>query len=325
MSPTKPTRTLSAPVVLGPLEGTLELNFARTVPVDASRGTVATTASGQPVEVTTELGVYRATRPLRPMDLATLSFISQTWADQGRPGTDERITFSLKDLARAVYPPAPSDSANTDLGGKNLRLVRESLSRLFLVEITANLEAQDAGGTTVRRQRRLRVLQETDIWSEAEREDNPDMTPAEFSRRAGGRRWSRDTVNVRLSSWMVEQLQAGYAIAIDQDKFRRLNGNAQRIYAWIGMPPERVLLRQTPRRVPLTPGLLATFGINRSSAKESARAIRDAGKKILAVDPRIEHIDAVHQDDGTYVVVVDFTPDCTATPQQQLDLGVAAG
>ncbi|CAB4900370.1 unannotated protein [freshwater metagenome] len=318
---TQPSRKTKDP---DPIEGTLELNFARTVPVDASRGTVAAQTAGQPVELMTEMGQYRATLPLRPMDLATLSFISQTWADQGRPGTDERITFSLKDLARAVYPPAPGDGTPLDLGGKNLRLVRESLSRLFLVEISASFEGTDRHGTSVRRQRRLRVLQETDIWSEAEREDNPEMTAAEFSRRAGARRWTRDTVNVRFSSWMVEQLQAGYAIAIDQDKFRRLNGNAQRIYAWIGMPPARLVLRQPARRVPMTPALLATFGINRSTPKECARALRDAGKKICAVDPRIEHIDAEHQPDGTYVVTVDFSPEFTAPPQQQLELEVAA-
>ena len=307
------------------LEGLLELNFARTVPADASK-TATTGAVG--VELETELGSYRASSLLRPLDFATLAFISQKWAEMGGPGTDTRIAFSLTELARAVYPPGPDDGPNTDLGGKHRRLARESLSRLFLIEIYADLRVQDEDGTTVHRQRRLRVLQETDIWSEAEREDNPDLSPVEFSRRAGSRRASRDTVQIRFSSWMIEQLQAGFALSIDLDKLRRLNGTAQRLYVWLGMPPERdVPVKLRPRRATVSPGLLATLGINRAEMRECARALRDAGKRILDVDHRIERIDVVAQGQGAYALEVDFADAHREDPgkPEQLTLGVAAG
>lgn len=307
------------------LEGLLELNFARTVPADASK---TATYSEAGVEVETELGKYRASSILRPLDFATLSFISQKWAEMGGPGTDVRIAFSLSELARAVYSPGPENSPTGDLGGKHRRLARESLSRLFLIEITANLETRDENGTAVHRQRRLRVLQETDIWSEAEREEHPDLSPVEFSRRAGSRRVSRDTVQIRFSSWMIEQLQAGFALTIDLDKLRRLNGTAQRLYAWLGMPPERdTPVPMRPRRVTLSPGLLATLGINRADPRDRARALRTAGRRIRDVDPRISRIDAEPLGGGVYELVVDFAEGHRDAPVEhgQLTLGVVAG
>lgn len=325
MSSRAPQVTASTTTPQDLLEGLLELNFARTVPADASKA--AAGASGS-IALETDLGSYRASSILRPLDFATLSFISQKWAEQGGPGTDTKIAFSLTELARAVYPPGPDEKAGGDLGGKHRRLARESLSRLFLIEITAALKASDEHGDTVQRVRRLRVLQETDIWSEAEREEHPDLSPVEFSRRAGSRRASRDTVQIRFSSWMIEQLQAGFALSIDLDKLRRLNGTAQRLYAWLGMPPERdVPVRLRPRKAPMSPGLLATLGINRAEARECARALRDAGKRILEVDSRISRIDAVRRENGGYFLEVDFADEHREDPMapEQLRLGVVAG
>lgn len=285
------------------LEGLLEFNFSRTVPTDATKRRHA--ADNVAVVQQAALGLYRANLPLKPIDLVTLSFICQAWSDQGRKTSAEPVEFSLSELARVAYDPRAANGETTEIGGKNRRLVRESLERLYRVEISANLQMRDHDGMSVRMQDHVRVLQRATVWSDLKSRGDGDLDDRTFARLAGARRLKRDTVVVWLSEWLVQQLRSGFGIAVDLDKLRRLSGLPQRLYAWLGLPPSSAHISELPAvRVRVTRALLTTWGINRADPRESARAIRDAGKRIVDVDERLEIVTTERDSSGDYFLVV---------------------
>ena len=146
--------------------GSIETNFARLAPLelnglpedhdDADDGGDALTAR-------TLLGSFSMSRRLGLIDLKVLAFAIERWRESGGRTASDSISFTLYKLGQAIYGHAPS--------GEERRLLRESIVRLFKVELNACGADARRPGQPVRviaRDGRLFTQQET-LWDDTPR------------------------------------------------------------------------------------------------------------------------------------------------------------
>jgi hypothetical protein len=236
-----------------------------TLPFDASGLGVAVRASGR--------------LSLTP-DLDLLAWVCDRWATtrlpdgytvDGEPHPDGVAAFTLYDLGLDLYGREP--------GGEERRAMRESLLRLFRVEVTftgydAAMKRPDAALCSM-----SRLI--TTIVSEREA-----LGPAADAQAIGALRGS--TWKVELASWLRRQLLAGNVTYLDWRILRQLDGAAKRTWVYL----------EAERWKPAGDGLLATHvGLGRPALdslgvggfqrhRDARRALERAGARIVAADER---------------------------------------
>lgn len=268
--------------------GSIETNFARLAPLelnglpddhdDVDAGSDALTAR-------TLLGSFSMSRRLGLIDLKVLAFAIERWRESGGRTASDSISFTLYKLGQAIYGHAPS--------GEERRLLRESIVRLFKVELNAYGADARRPGQPVRviaRDGRLFTQQET-LW-----DDTP--TLSQVAARRG------DSYRVWLGPWLVEQLRSGNVTYLHFPTMRGLAGLALRLWVFLQAEPFAVDADGATEQIAAAPELgdelYATLGMNFARPTDARKALRHAARRIHAVDPRYDAIVPVRGDDARW-------------------------
>lgn len=237
-------------------------------------------------------------------DLDVLSWLCERWHKTRLPvgllgehrADPERIAaFTIRDLALDLYAEA---------GGRQRQLIRESLLRLFRVEIT--LEGYDSirkvsGGNLASLDRIVeRISSERGSLDAELRLTGPDLDAAAMGALRG------DTFRVQLAPWLCEQLLAGNVTYLDWRTLRQLDGAAKRAYVYL----------EAESYKPVGDGLMATsIGLGKpaldalgvghySRHRDARRALDRAGSRIIEADARYHSI-RCEQRPGGYALVAE--------------------
>ncbi len=268
-------------------------------PFDAAGAGVAVRASGQ--------------LALSP-DLDVLAWVCERWLATPPRDPAGIARFTLRDLALDLYGEA---------GGQPRRLIRESLLRLFRVEVT--LTGYDA--IERRTDARLSTLSRLVYQIVTERGE---LHPAEEDRQfdpsaMGALRGS--TFRVQLAPWLRDQLAAGHATFLDWRTLRRLEGIAKR--AWVYLEAEQYKRTGQDREetwVGLGRPALAALGADGyDRPRDARRALNRAGARIVAVDPRYVSVTAERRPGGWALIAKRATGERLAARRELRGSLAAAG
>ncbi len=212
-----------------------------------------------PLDGNDTLGLLRvAGPPLTLFDLDTFAWLTECWREGDRDPKG-RVRFTLYDLGRDLY--------GTEPGGKERRLMRASLARLYGADF--ELEGYSAVSAATGRL-----------------ED-----PAERGRirLIGGLRWSardsRDRHMAYLGGFIVEQLEAGYLTYLDWRVLRALEGLAKRLWVYLESQTfKRSGIGEGAVRLWLAPPLMQALGITTKHQPHARRLLIRAGERISAID-----------------------------------------
>lgn len=264
--------------------GTIETNFARLAPLDL-QGVETGDQGSHSLTARTLLGSFTLSRKLGLVDLKVLAFAIERWREAGHETASDPVSFTLYQLGQAIYGHAPH--------GKERRLLRESLERLFRVEITAHgIDASrpDRPIRRIARDGRLFAEKES-IWDEGG-ESGPD--PREVAGRRG------DSHRVWLGPWLVEQLRAGNVTYLHFPTMRDLAGLSLRLWVFLQAEPFTTgedgydHIAAAPE---LGAELDATLGMNFARPVDARKALRRAAERIQRVDDRYVAIEAARDPD----------------------------
>jgi hypothetical protein len=263
--------------------GSIETNFARLAPLELNG--LPDGAGPDPLSARTLLGSFSMSRRLGLIDLKVLAFAIERWRESGGDTASDAITFTLYKLGQAIYGHAPS--------GEERRLLRESIKRLFKVEISAYGADSRRAGQPVRmiaRDGRVFTQQET-LWDDA-------PTAEQIAARRG------DSYRVWLGPWLVEQLRSGNVTYLHFPTMRGLAGLALRLWVFLQAEPFALdTARRTEciaRAPELGDELYATLGMNFARPTDARKALRHAARRIQAVDTRYVDITPVRGDDDCW-------------------------
>lgn len=259
---------------------TLERNMARW-PWESERADPAGVM--RPLTTTTLLGSFSVNRRLTLLDLRVAAFVIERWLGQGAGSGDNPARLNLYELGWAIFERKP--------GGAENEALRESLQRLFEVEIDA--KGLDARSGRVRLvARKGRVLTQLDC----EFDDLEDPCPAQFGALRGA------TYEVYLAPWLVEQIKAGGRLTLDLAVMRQLRKLAERL--WLYLEAEVFAAVASGERealiepIPLRSEFFNSLRINCARAVDARKALKQAARKICDVDPRYEDLSILETPDG---------------------------
>jgi len=256
-------------------QGSIETNFARLAPLELNG--LRAQAEPDPLTARTLLGSFQMTRRLGLIDLKVLAFAIERWRESGGDTASDAISFTLYKLGQALYGHAPS--------GEERRLLRESISRLFDVHISAYGADARRDGQPVRmiaRDGRVFTQQET-LW-----DDRP--SDSEVAARRG------DSYRVWLGPWLVEQLRSGNVTYLHFPTMRGLAGLALRLWVFLQAEPfvdDDAGLERIAAAPVLCDELYATLGMNFARPTDARKALRHAAQRIQTVDTRYDAISLV--------------------------------
>lgn len=236
-------------------------------------------------------------------DLDVLSWLCERWHKTRLPSIEgehradpNRVAaFTMRDLALDLYAEA---------GGRQRQLIRESLLRLFRVEIT--LEGYDsirkvAGGNLASLDRIVeRISTERGSLDADLRLTGPDLDAAAMGALRG------DTLRVQLSGWLCDQLDAGNVTYLDWRTLRQLDGTAKRAYVYLEAESYKATGEGlTATAIGLGKPALDALGVGHYSRhRDARRALDRAGRRIIEADDRYHSI-RCEQRPGGYALVAE--------------------
>jgi len=256
--------------------GSIETNFARLAPLEL-HGFAAERLDDEPDALTarTLLGSFSMSRRLGLIDLKVVAFAIERWRESGGETASDAVTFTLYKLGQAIYGHAPS--------GEERRLLKESIRRLFKVEINAygaDARRVDRPVRMIARDGRVFTQQET-LWDDA-------PTRRQVAARRG------DSYRVWLGPWLVDQLRAGNVTYLHFPTMRGLAGLALRLWVFLQAEPFVVDDDGATECIAAAPELgdelYATLGMNFARPTDARKALRYAARRIQAVDHRYAEI-----------------------------------
>jgi Replication initiator protein A len=217
--------------------------------------------------------------PLGELEFDVLTWMITRWYQAGRPA-DGRLVATLGEVAHALY--------GRRGGGMQYHLVREALDRLFNVSLDLTVVTVEQGDERWLAHRRRRIIQELSIH---------EPLSGEVTR-------SASTLEIRLSSWLVDQLDAHTVAAIGWQVLRGLSGIAKRLAIYLAAHSgEFVAITGHTERftVRLTEELYEEFGITAARERDRRASIARAAARIAEQDPRYTRL-LVERVGGGYVL-----------------------
>jgi len=220
--------------------------------------------------------------PLGELEFDVLTWMITRWYQAGRPN-DGRLVATLGEVAYALY--------GRREGGMQYQLLREALDRLFNVSLDLTVLTIENGDERWLAHRRRRIIQELSIHEPM----------------ATGAVKSASTLEIRLGSWLVDQLDAHTVAAIAWQVLRGLSGIAKRLAIYLAAHSADFvpITRHTERfSVRLTDELYEEFGITAARERDRRASIARAAARIGEQDPRYTRL-TVERIAGSYVLRVE--------------------
>jgi Replication initiator protein A len=217
--------------------------------------------------------------PLGELEFDVLTWMITRWYQAGRPN-DGRLVATLGEVAYALY--------GRREGGMQYQLLREALDRLFNVSLDLTVLTIENGDERWLAHRRRRIIQELSIHEPM----------------ATGAVKSASTLEIRLGSWLVDQLDAHTVAAIAWQVLRGLSGIAKRLAIYLAAHSAdfAAITRHTERfSVQLTDELYEEFGITAARERDRRASIARAAARISEQDPRYTRL-TVERIAGSYVL-----------------------
>ena len=202
--------------------------------------------------------------PLGELEFDVLTWTITRWYQAGRP-TDGRLAATLGELAYGLY--------GRRTGGMQYTLIREALDRLFNVSLDLTVLTIENGNERWLANKRRRIIQDS----------------RSTSRSAPASSRSSSTVEIRLGSWLVDQLDAHTVAAIAWQVLRGLSGIAKRLAIYLAAhAAEFAPITQHTERftVSLTEELYEEFGITAARERDRRGSVARAATRIAQQDPR---------------------------------------
>jgi Replication initiator protein A len=217
--------------------------------------------------------------PLGELEFDVLTWVITRWYQAGRP-SDGRLVATLGEITYGLY--------GRREGGMQYGLLREALDRLFNVSLDLTVLTIENGNERWLASKRRRIIQELSIQEPL----------------SGGKRKSSSTLEIRLGTWLVDQLDAQTVAAIAWQVLRGLSGIAKRLAIYLAAhAADFVPITQHTERftVELTERLYEEFGITAARERDRRASIARAAARIGEQDPRYTRL-LVERVDGTYVL-----------------------
>jgi len=227
-------------------------------------------------------------------DLDILAWLAERWYSHRLPDASGKLQphpegvvgFTLTDLGFDLYGRKPA--------GKENRLIRASLLRLFRVEVT--LTGYDAceQQTNVRLASLTRLLTAV-TYDKLEAAGND-------ARVVGALRG--DTFKVALAPWLIKQYRAGNFTFLSWQILRQLDGAAKRTWVYLeGQRFKPVGDGLTAVHVGLGNPALASLGVGEYARhRDARRALERAGQRIVEADERFHSV-TVEKRPGGYALI----------------------
>ena len=220
--------------------------------------------------------------PLGELEFDVLTWAITRWYAVGRPA-DGRLSATLGELAYALY--------GGRHGGMQYAWLREALDRLVNVSLDLTVLTVEKQGTEKwLATKRRRVIQELTIHEPL-----------------GGAARLASTVEIRLGSWLVDQLDAQTVAAIGWQILRGLGGIAKRLAIYLAARSgEFAPITQHTERltIALSDRLYEEFGITAARERDRRASLARAAERIAEKDPRYSRLTVNHTAAG-YVLRVD--------------------
>jgi hypothetical protein len=220
--------------------------------------------------------------PLGELEFDVLTWMMTRWYQAGRP-VDGRLVATLGEVAYALY--------GRREGGMQYQLLREALDRLFNVSLDLTVLTVENGDEHWLAHRRRRIIQELSIHEPL----------------SAGVGKSSSTLEIRLGSWLVDQLDAHTVAAIAWQVLRGLSGIAKRLAIYLAAHSADFIpiTGHTERfTVQLTEELYEEFGITAARERDRRASITRAAARIAEQDPRYTRL-VVGRTSGGYVLRAD--------------------
>jgi len=217
--------------------------------------------------------------PLGELEFDVLTWTITRWYQAGRPA-DGRLVATLGEVAYALY--------GGRQGGMQYSLLREALDRLYNVSLDLTVLTIENGQETWLASKRRRIIQELSI--------HEPLTDGTIK--------SSSTLEIRLGSWLVDQLDAQTVAAIAWRVLRGLGGIAKRLAIYLAAHSAdfRPVTQHTERfTVELTDELYEEFGITAARERDRRASIARAAERLADKDPRYSRL-LVDRMAGVYVL-----------------------
>jgi len=217
--------------------------------------------------------------PLGELEFDVLTWTITRWYQAGRP-SDGLLIATLGEIAYALY--------GRREGGMQYALIREALDRLFNVSLDLTVLSIEDGNERWLATRRRRIIQELSIREPL----------------APGVAKGASTLEIRLGSWLVDQLDAHTVAAIAWQVLRGLSGIAKRLAIYLAAHAAdfHPITQHTERfLVELTDELYEEFGISAARERDRRGSVVRAAARIAEQDPRYTRL-LVERAGGAYVL-----------------------
>jgi hypothetical protein len=218
--------------------------------------------------------------PLGELEFDVLTWAITRWYQSDRPA-DGRLVATVGDLASSLY--------GGRHGGMQYALIREALDRLYNVSLDLTVLTVEDGDERWMASRRRRIIQELSIHEHT----------------VGAMTKSSSTVEIRLGSWLVDQLDAQTVAAIGWQVLRGLSGIAKRLAIYLAAHSDdfKVISAERVRlNLELSNELYEEFGITAARERDRRASIARAAKRILETDARYSRLEIERSADGAYVL-----------------------
>jgi hypothetical protein len=216
--------------------------------------------------------------PLGELEFDVLTWTITRWYQVGRP-QDGRLSATLGELAHALY--------GGRHGGMQYALIREALDHLYNVSLDLTVVSLDGQDERWVASKRRRIIQELAIHEPVD---------AASARRQSG------TVEIRLGSWLVDQLDAQTVAAIAWHVLRGLSGIAKRLAIYLAAHTSEfeAITQHTERlTIALTEELYEEFGVTAARERDRRASLTRAAERLAARDPRYSRL-GVHRTAAGY-------------------------
>jgi len=214
--------------------------------------------------------------PLGELEFDVLTWTITRWYQTGRPA-DGRVSSTFGDITQALY--------GRRQGGKQYLDIREALDHLYSVSLDLTVVSTDGGNERWVTGRRRRIIQELVVREEIAHATGP----------------SRGTVELQLSSWLVDQLDAQTVAAIAWQLIRRLSGIAKRLAIYLAAHARdfQPITAHTERfTVQLTDELYEELGITAARERQRRQSLSRAAERIAEQDTRYTRLLVERSVDG---------------------------
>jgi hypothetical protein len=218
--------------------------------------------------------------PLGELEFDVLTWTITRWYQTGRPA-DGHVSATFGDITYALY--------GRRTGGKQYVDVREALDHLYNVSLDLTILSIENGGTEQwQTRRRRRIVQELNI--------REDLVP--------GAERDTNTIELQLSTWLVDQLDAYTVAAIAWQVLRRLSGIAKRLAIYLAAHGSdfQPITQHTERfTIELGDELYGELGVTAARERQRRQSVARAADRIATQDGRYTRL-AVERAGGAYVL-----------------------